>query len=307
MQIVFICGYGRSGSTLLNRVLGSHEEAIAIGEFYQMWRYFLCKNHVCSCGKHLTRCPLWKAAITSVAKNSNHNFVKETKKILYKHTPKYKGIINTDEKNNLTTRKYAREKREIKIRLKKVYKSISEISNKSIIVDASKYVPYAKLLTEIGDIEVKYIHIVRDLINVHSSRSERKKIANTGKHTDRYSFVRTYLGWHVYNIMAKKLCSKSMSCNIKYENMCREPARTIQNIVEKLQLGWDVNQIFTGPRAVYLPKGHIPAGNAMRFENREIKIEDRNKKDNSTSEILKRLVKTVTFYDQATSTDHKSV
>ena len=60
IKIVYITGYGRSGGTLIGRLLGDTKNAFFIGELRNFWKYGILKNHDCSCGQKFDMCDFWK-------------------------------------------------------------------------------------------------------------------------------------------------------------------------------------------------------------------------------------------------------
>jgi hypothetical protein len=59
-KLVYIGGYGRSGSTLLEYLLTTHPAVVACGEVERHLRSF-GKKKVCTCGRRAKRCPVWGA------------------------------------------------------------------------------------------------------------------------------------------------------------------------------------------------------------------------------------------------------
>ena len=49
-KIIYIAGYGRSGSTLLARILGSHENIFTVGELINFLNLVNIDDSICSCG-----------------------------------------------------------------------------------------------------------------------------------------------------------------------------------------------------------------------------------------------------------------
>ena len=58
VKLVYIGGYGRSGSTLLEYLLTTHPAVVACGEVERHLRRF-GRRKVCTCGRRLTKCPIW--------------------------------------------------------------------------------------------------------------------------------------------------------------------------------------------------------------------------------------------------------
>ena len=64
LTVVSIVGPGRSGSTLLARILGELPGALNVGELRWLWTRGLQERRPCSCGVPPAECPLWSGALT---------------------------------------------------------------------------------------------------------------------------------------------------------------------------------------------------------------------------------------------------
>src|SRR5262249_55555259 len=59
-KLIYIGGYGRSGSTLLEYLLSSHPALVACGEVQRSFRRFeVKKERLCTCGQTLPKCRVW--------------------------------------------------------------------------------------------------------------------------------------------------------------------------------------------------------------------------------------------------------
>src|SRR3712207_4296906 len=59
VQVAFIGATGRSGSTLLSRVLGTVPGVCSVGELCWIWSYGVLRNRSCGCGAAFSDCPFW--------------------------------------------------------------------------------------------------------------------------------------------------------------------------------------------------------------------------------------------------------
>src|SRR6266516_3342272 len=59
-RVVYIAGLGRSGSTLLERLLGELPGVCAVGEVVHMWRRSIVDDERCGCGEPFARCGFWR-------------------------------------------------------------------------------------------------------------------------------------------------------------------------------------------------------------------------------------------------------
>ncbi len=60
-QVLYVAGWGRSGSTLLETLLAG-DHAVSVGETFQLWSSSPLARY-CSCGEPLETCPVWSHAV----------------------------------------------------------------------------------------------------------------------------------------------------------------------------------------------------------------------------------------------------
>ena len=65
-KVVYIAGYGRSGSTLLERILSANPHIEGLGEVEQLSRMTDLHTSTCGCGEPLGSCPLWGPLISGL-------------------------------------------------------------------------------------------------------------------------------------------------------------------------------------------------------------------------------------------------
>lgn len=58
-RAVCIVGWGRSGSTLLDRMLGRLEGTVSVGEFHQLWVAGLVEDRLRGCRLPFSKCPFF--------------------------------------------------------------------------------------------------------------------------------------------------------------------------------------------------------------------------------------------------------
>ncbi len=57
ITVIALLGYGRSGSTLLDAVLGQHPDLVGVGELVQLHREGWHLNNYFACGARARDCP----------------------------------------------------------------------------------------------------------------------------------------------------------------------------------------------------------------------------------------------------------
>src|SRR2546430_17108956 len=60
-RVLYIGGLGRSGTTLLERLLGELPGACALGEVVHLWDRDVRDDERCACGRPFSGCDFWRA------------------------------------------------------------------------------------------------------------------------------------------------------------------------------------------------------------------------------------------------------
>jgi hypothetical protein len=60
---VFVGGYARTGSTLLDRLLGQVDGFASFGELRHVWERNFRGNQLCGCGRPFRECPFWDEVV----------------------------------------------------------------------------------------------------------------------------------------------------------------------------------------------------------------------------------------------------
>jgi hypothetical protein len=63
LKVLFLGGHGRSGSTILDRLLGQLPGFFSIGELRNVWQRSLLEDQLCGCGEPFSRCGFWRAVV----------------------------------------------------------------------------------------------------------------------------------------------------------------------------------------------------------------------------------------------------
>lgn len=63
IRVLYIAGFGRSGSTVLGTILGQVDGCFFGGELRFIWDRSFCKNGLCECGEHFTACDFWQDVV----------------------------------------------------------------------------------------------------------------------------------------------------------------------------------------------------------------------------------------------------
>lgn len=142
-KVIFIASCGHSGSTVLELLLTTNPKSVGIGEAFQLVDprnpiIHTVEKYKCGCGAYIHECDLWGPVIRELR----------------------------------STEKCTAEEKYGKI-LRHVYDKYEE----GIIVDSSKVVKALEVLNAISTIELKVVHIIRDVrAYLFSMRSKKDKV-----------------------------------------------------------------------------------------------------------------------------------
>src|SRR4051794_12356388 len=59
-KVLYITGWGRSGTTILDNLLGQVDGFVSTGELHYVWKRGLRDNRLCGCGQPLRDCETWQ-------------------------------------------------------------------------------------------------------------------------------------------------------------------------------------------------------------------------------------------------------
>ena len=138
MRLIYIAGAGRSGSTLLARILGQLDGFVSVGEVRHLWRTgapLLASDQLCGCGRSYESCPLWGAVIPDVLGRLSTEGLDELQALFrsvdrIRYIPWMRGV--------LPPKGYRERLQTYSSLLSELYQSILNHAGADILVDASK-------------------------------------------------------------------------------------------------------------------------------------------------------------------------
>ena len=267
VKVLYIVGSGRSGSTLLDRMLGQIEGFFSGGEMFFIWHRGLVKNQLCGCGKPLKQCDFWNAVIEEAfGARQNVNEIEELLPSVAR-TRRIPMLAFTF----LRTPEYAEKLRTYSQALSKLYSATQKIAEARVIIDSSKDPSYGFILNQLPSLDVHVLHLVRDSRAVAYSLQRKKprpEIYWKAEYLPRLDPLRGAVLWDIYNALGQmlKYANPNYSC-LQYEQVVEKPRRSLLQIVEYLGEERPGLDFFIGEHAVDLKMNHTVSGNPNRFEH----------------------------------------
>lgn len=268
-NLIYIAGYGRSGSTLLDIILGSHPSILGLGELRHFFKYYRKATALCSCGEPLTRCHFWGP----IYNDFESSFGKDFKK--------YNAIQDTIEGIRFSTKrpdiKNLNElERQYQGQICHLLGCIlrNSPSPPLYLIDSSKSAYSSAMrpqaLKNICGIPLSIIHLTRHPRAVVYSvkRAAKRNFGNGMRSALTLPALRGWVGWLSANSMAEKLSNfgnPTHYLRVKYEEIVNETDRFLGKMEEFLKL--DFSQIKVKIKEGRLTNhSHLISGNRMRFQ-----------------------------------------
>lgn len=264
-RLVFVGGMGRSGSTLIERLLGELPGFCSVGETVHLWRRGVVENELCGCGLPFADCGFW----TDVGKEAFGGWGRlDVQRVLglkdcVDRTRFLPVLLNGTGEGTLAERsaRYT----ELYHRL---YTAISLVAGCGVIVDASKHASLAACLRWRYGARMRLLHVVRDPRAVAHSWSKRvprpdASPASSEPEMARYSAGRSAVQWMAQNSCFDALARRGIpTLRVRYEDFTAAPTEEFARIAEFAGYRGECPDLGDG---VSLSRGHALSGNPMRF------------------------------------------
>lgn len=252
--LIYIIGAGRSGTTLLDIVLGNSNGAISLGEIN---RFFKRRGIPPKRNKHNEVFAFWKNIRLKIEDNLVNINYEELDKTFNRneyHSRFFKSVFNRNDKNYIET-------------LKVKYKILTNNIQENLLIESSKYPVRALNISNYVNgslFEIKYVFIRKDPVKVVAS-FRKKNLEQPSK---------GFLVANIYYLTVNFLCFIIMTLlkkrghkvfSLKYEDFLDNPEKTLTKLSAKLDidLKQTLNKIYNNSA---LNTGFLFDGNRIRLK-----------------------------------------
>lgn len=269
VPVLYIGGSGRSGSTLLERVVGQLPGVFPVGELVFLWGRGIHEDQLCGCGARFSECPFWREVGDRAFGGWDRIDVDEV--LALQRVVDRNRFIPLMLASGAPGR-YRRDLARYAEYLLPVYRAALAVSDARIVVDSSKHASTAFLLGRLGGVDPRVVHMVRDSRGVAYSwtKQVRKPEVVAGEsYMPRYHPGRQSLYWLAFNVMFEALPASGVPVmRLRYESLLRDPRAEVERVARFAGIDVDERALaYLGERSVDLAPNHTVSGNPMRFKN----------------------------------------
>ncbi len=231
IKVLSIIGAHRSGSTVLDRVLGLLDGFLCTGEL----RFFYLRSAgagYCGCGKLLKDCDFWSEVHNTVMINGGSPVDPMQIRAWQEEELRSRSIWRILRRHPRSAADWSALAGYIDA-FGRLYRAIAEVSGVRVIVDSSKVPKHSAILDSISGIAPYYIHLVRDPRGVAYSWENQKRYPHSNALTKQYSTRSSVARWAGMNILSEVVCGtrgRQRSLRVRYEDFVSHPARTLADI-----------------------------------------------------------------------------
>lgn len=272
VKVLYIAGFGRSGSTILGNVLGEIEGFFHGGEFNFIWERNLLENRLCGCGASFDDCEVWGSVLERAFGAIGRADAREMVRLqaLGTRTRHIPLMFSASGRRMLASRL-----EKFMNRLQKLYGAAQENTGSRVIVDSSKLPTYGYVLGMTPGIDLYVVHLIRDPRAVAYSWLRKKPQPDTEKpaYMLQMNTAKSPVLWDVWNASSEALWrgASGRYMRLRYEDFIEKPQRVLQDILGMLHE--DARGLaFVDERNVELGVSHTVSGNPNRFQTGMVRL-----------------------------------
>jgi hypothetical protein len=273
--VLYIAGLGRSGSTLLTRLLGQVDGICALGEAHHIWRTGAPRaadDELCGCGRTYAQCGFWRDRLAAVFPAEGRAPVERMREL----AGRVARIRHLRRLERGGDRAFEEAVAEYAAVWKRLYTEIAEHTGARVILDASKDLGPLFFLSRIASLEVDVLHLVRDPRAVAHSWNRRKlrpEFVDREVYMNRHGPFDVAWRWWYSNRLAERAARRfGRAMRLRYEDFVTAPGETLRRVcgfvgLEDADLGF-----LEGHEAHLLRDNCTLSGNPMRFGGGDLTI-----------------------------------
>ena len=273
MKVLYIAGVGRSGSTLLERMLGAVPGSVNTGELNAIFSRVASQDQRCGCGTQFSVCPFW----TAVGTEAFGGWAQVTERMTYLQPRLVRQRHVLRMLTGVAPARYRLELDEYLDVHRRLYEAVAAVSGAEVVVDASKSTAQLFALRRIRGLDLRVINLVRDSRGVANSWNKAgivKPQSNDGAFMGTYAPHRLAVLWAALQLECAVLrAAAPYSARVRYEDLVARPRPTLERALTGVGLAPSAGALdHVGESSVRLTPSHGVAGSRTRFTDGRIEL-----------------------------------
>lgn len=273
-KVIYVAGAGRSGSTLLERILARLPGVQPMGEVLHMWQRGVLENQLCGCGEPFRECEFWSQIGQTAFGGWDQLDVARVLELkqTWDRMRRVPRLLWAPDGSAA-----AIQIREYGSYYRRMYQAAAAVSGASVVIDSSKQPSLPVVLSRAHDTDISVLHLIRDSRGVAYSwtqRVARPEIVASSVDMPRYRPSVMALKWDLHNLAGPVSRKAGMEVwTVRYEDIMRDPEITVDLLARRLGVAMpaDLAQELRAGRVI-LHRDHTAAGNPMRFKVGEVEL-----------------------------------
>jgi hypothetical protein len=267
LQVLYVAGVPRSGSTLTDLMLDQLPGHVGVGELHYLWRNGVLHNNLCACGARFHDCPFWaqvghqafggwsrQDAEEVIGLQDSVDRTVKIPRLLLRHRDR--GFrADLDAYSDV---------------LRRVYRAVLDTSGAEVVVDSSKRPSMAYVLRSMPDVELYLAHVVRDPRGVANSFAKHVALPEGVALRDempRSSTRKVARRWVTVNLLFELLAKSGVPTErVLYEDLVSDPRRHLGRVLALTSKGATSSLDFVTDGSVTIPESHLLAAGRIRLE-----------------------------------------
>lgn len=265
--VVYIAGSGRSGTTLLERMLGAVPGHVNVGELIDLFRRVYVEDERCGCGETFSSCGVWQEVGVRAFGGWTPKVVARMARLQHevarqRYIPQHLSPLKRTSFRD-TSAEYRQE-------CARLYQAISAVCGADAVIDASKWPAQAAALAG-PEIDLRVVHLQRDVRGVAWSMGKRQisrpQDSGGSNLMESTGVTNAALRWSaVQSELALLRTTGVPMVRVRYEDLIRDARHQVQRAMETIGLPFQPGDLsHLGPGEVTLAPSHGLSGNPSRF------------------------------------------
>ncbi len=271
VKVLYFAGSGRSGTTVINNVLGQVPGAFAAGELRYLWRRGIVEDRLCGCGQPFSRCEFWTSVSQDAFDTSSPAADELAARLLARlRILSLPGLLWRRALGRSAVRPHPDDDS-----IARLYRSIAQHTRGAVLLDSSKLPPYGVLLSQLPGVDLYVLHVVRDPRATAFSWRRAKRLLDFGDDQlmPRQPLWKSSMLWLVWNALTPLLWGPRSNryLRLRYEDFVAAPRQSLAEVVSLIGLDPADLPFQTADEARVAPT-HSVAGNPARLSSGTVKV-----------------------------------